>query len=54
MKREIKFRVWDVCVGEMIYWYAIINTDDLLKNIFSMDEYYIPMQFTGMKDKNGV
>ena len=53
--REIKFRAWDRCGGEM--W----SHDELIKNndmnfggaIFEEDSNCLnPMQYTGLKDKN--
>jgi hypothetical protein len=46
MEREIKFRAWN---GEqMIYPFGNIQSGDILKRFETV------MQFTGLKDKNGV
>lgn len=51
MNREIKFRFWDNDENEMIYWNQI---SPLLREYFATTTELIPMQFTGIKDKNGV
>ena len=58
MAREIKFRVFDDSVGEMYSW------DELWKmggNYYGIQDvfdggnhHYHTMQFTGLRDKNGV
>lgn len=51
--REIKFRAWDEWLGRMVYWdefqerYNMYVFDNAIKRIH-------PMQFTGLKDRNGV
>lgn len=53
--REIKFRVWDInrnkiidgCLGSDL---SDISTDNIFSNYH---EFLIPMQYTGLKDKNG-
>lgn len=51
MQREIKFRVWDTNVKTMYSWKQIL----LRWNSFSIltCPYLIPMQYVGLKDKNG-
>ena len=52
MNREIKFRFWDILSKEMIDW-NFINKEHL-HDYLSLDEgIVIPMQFTGLHDKNG-
>lgn len=51
MNREIKFRFWDNDENEMINWNQI---SPLLREYFAEKSELIPMQSTGIKDKNGV
>jgi len=48
--REIKFRCWNRECKEMYAWE--IMCDDGLNNYMSEDDIWL--QYTGMKDKNGV
>ncbi len=49
MKREIKFRAWDLVNKVMM---LNIHNLDFMNEIFH-NEKYIIMQFTGLKDKEG-
>ena len=52
--REIKFRFWDAEEKEMQESMDIASDDSVyLDQFFNMEEF-IPMQFTGIKDNNGV
>jgi uncharacterized phage protein (TIGR01671 family) len=54
MNRTIKFRAWDVKQGKMEHWDSI---NQLYDNIFwdMIKREFMPlMQFTGLKDKNGI
>lgn len=60
MNREIKFRVWDK-VNEkmsMVYHYnfskQLISIDEGDNTLTDEVGIFIPMQYTGLKDKNGV
>ena len=55
--RKIKFRNWDVGKKTMgKSWELALTMNDLIKVYFVKDDFtkYIFMQFTGLKDKNGV
>ena len=50
MKREIKFRVFDNISKEMYRWSQIAS----ISLVDFYYEHYHLMQFTGLKDKNGI
>ena len=52
--REIKFRAWDKINKEMLEDYPAPDDYGDINNIFySWADEYIPLQYTGLKDKNG-
>ena len=54
MSRTLKFRGWDKEAQQMLYQ---ADSGDMMKsagNFLSGFRYCIPMQFTGLSDKNGV
>jgi uncharacterized phage protein (TIGR01671 family) len=55
--REIKFRAWDTENEKMIKSYAHISKSGQFYTTWTSNDRnrkYIPMQSTGLKDKNGV
>jgi uncharacterized phage protein (TIGR01671 family) len=51
MNREIKFRFWIEKIKEMGTWETALKECDRL-SLFNL-EGWIPMQYTGLKDKSG-
>ena len=51
MNRQIKFRVWNKVRGEM-FESAIYNAPDSFDMILKHPQVYVPMQYTGLHDKN--
>ena len=50
--REIKFRAWSI-YGKCIYDWEIIKASPKMHSYFDWPTMYSPMQYTGLKDKNG-
>lgn len=49
-QRVIKFRAWDILAKKMFYW----ESKHWCFRWIESDEIYTFMEFTGLKDKNGV
>lgn len=47
--REIKFRAWRPSTGQML---PALTLEGIARNLFLSDD--IQMEFTGLKDKNGI
>lgn len=51
--REIKFRAWDGSINEMILPEQMLKGDGLYLAVSGKQKDFYPMQYTGLKDKNG-
>lgn len=52
--REIKFRAWNGVDGRMVDWSTFKANPDFFMNVVKGAKHYELMQFTGLRDKNGV
>lgn len=53
MSREIKFRAWDLQDKKMWGWKDIVFGMTSANDLFNTP-HLIPMQYTGLRDRNGV
>lgn len=54
MSREIKFRVWKQSESKMVRWHELTDKPDDLVDALLLVKYEAVMQYTGLKDRNGV
>lgn len=52
--KEIEFRVWDPEHKRMITQEMLDDFDQEISSYFNQEPVYYTMQYTGLKDKNGV
>jgi hypothetical protein len=53
-QREIKFRAWDKNNKKMLDWSASSGDTGFWESVGIFDTHFELMEFTGLKDKNGI